>query len=76
MRNFIAVFFTTDDQEQLSCRTDFFQNSSFCRIVTVQFFNHFLSVQYYSISQPFDCWLKFTDIRTYLKRTTFDVYQF
>ena len=38
-----------------------------CRIVTVQFLNHFLSVQYYSIRLPLNCWLNFTDISAYLK---------
>ena len=48
------------------CRTSL--SNCLCRIATVQFLNHFLSVQYYSISQPLNCWLNFTDISTYLLR--------
>ena len=63
MRTFNALHITTDQIKSNCsyCRTDLFQNSNFCRkclsncfcrMVTVQFLNHFLSVQYYSISQP------------------------
>ena len=51
------------------CRTSL--SNCLCRIATVQFLNHFLSVQYYSISQPLNCWLNFTDISTYLLRYYF-----
>ena len=81
MGNFIAVFFTaTLLQNRLffriapPCRTSL--SHCLCRIVTVQFLNHFLSVKYYSTSQALNCWLNFSDISTYLKGNTFDVYLF
>ena len=69
-----GIFYNDCTAEQTFFRIAPFCRTSLCRIVTVQFLNHFLSVQYHSISQPINCWLNFTDISTYLKRTTFDVY--